>query len=45
MFLDVIIRRNINMSDFQPLEVVDHGSETQLQEVENLNKITRQDWG
>ena len=31
------------MSNFQPLEVVDRGSETQLQVVENLNKLTRQD--
>ena len=28
------------MSNFQPLEVVDRGSETQPQVVENLNKIT-----
>ena len=28
------------MSNFQPLEVVDRGSETQLQEAENLNKLT-----
>ena len=27
------------MSNFQPLEVVDRGSETQLKVVENLNKI------
>ena len=33
------------MSDFQPLEVVDRGSDTQLQVVENLNKFTRQDKG
>ena len=26
-----------NMSNFQPLEVVDRGTETQLQVVENLN--------
>ena len=31
------------MSDFQPLEVVDRGSETQPQVVENLNKLTQQD--
>ena len=30
------------MSNFQPLEVVDRGSETQLQVVENLNKLTQQ---
>ena len=29
------------MSDFQPLEVVDRGSETQFQMAENLNKITQ----
>ena len=28
------------MSNFQPLEVVDRGSETQPQLVENLNKFT-----
>ena len=28
------------MSNFQPLEVVDRGSETQPQVVENLNKLT-----
>ena len=33
------------MSDFQPLEVVDRGSETQPQGVENLNKLTYQDKG
>ena len=27
------------MSNFQPLEVVDRGSETQLQVVKNLNKL------
>ena len=30
-----------NMSNFQPLEVVDRGSETQPQVVKNLNKLTR----
>ena len=29
----------INMSDFQPLEVVCRGSETQLQVGENLNDL------
>ena len=29
-----------NMSIFQPLEVVDRGSETQRQVVGNLNKLT-----
>ena len=33
------------MSNFQPLEVVDRGSEIQPQEVENLIKITQQDEG
>ena len=33
------------MSNFQPLEVVDRGSETQPQVVENLNKLIRQDKG
>ena len=31
------------MSNFQPLEVVDRGSETQLQVADNLNKLTQQD--
>ena len=30
------------MSNFYPLEVVDRGSETQLQVVTNLNKFTQQ---
>ena len=29
----------INMSNFQPLKVVDRGSETQPRVVENLNKL------
>ena len=33
------------MSNFQPLEVVDRGSETQLQVVKNLNNLTQQDKG
>ena len=33
------------MSNFQPLEVVDRGSETQPRVVENLNKFTQQDKG
>ena len=33
------------MSNFQPLEVVDRGSETQPQVVENLNKSPWQDRG
>ena len=34
-----------NMSNFQQLEVVGRGSETQLQVAENLNKLTLQDKG
>ena len=30
------------MRNFQPLEVVGRGSETQLQVAENLNKLTQQ---
>ena len=33
------------MDNFQPLEVVDRGSETQPQVVENLNKFTQQEEG
>ena len=33
------------MSNFQPLEVVGRGSETQLQVGENLNKLPKQDKG
>ena len=33
------------MSNFQPLEVEDRGSETQPQVVENFNKLTEQDKG
>ena len=33
------------MSNSQPLQVVDRGSETQPQVVENLNKFTYQDNG
>ena len=33
------------MSNFQSLEVVDRGSETQSQVVENWNKLTLQDKG
>ena len=32
--------KKINMSNFYPLEVVSRGSETQLQEGENLNMTT-----
>ena len=31
------------MGNFQPHEVVDRGSETQLQMAENLNKLNYQD--
>ena len=34
------LKLNKFMSHFQPLEVVDRGSETQPQLVENLNKLT-----
>ena len=37
-----IARYLTDMSNFQPLEVVDRGSETQPQGVENSNKLT---WG
>ena len=30
------------MSNFQPLEVVGHGSETQLQVAENVYRLTKQ---
>ena len=33
------------MSNFQPLEVEDRGSETQLQVAENCNTLTQQDKG
>ena len=33
------------MNNFQSLEVVDRGSETQLQVFENLNKSTQHDKG
>ena len=33
------------MSNFLPLEVVDRGSETQPEVIENLNKFTQQDTG
>ena len=34
-----------NVSNFEPLEVVDRGSETQSQMVENLKQFTQQDKG
>ena len=37
--------KEANKSDFQPLEVVGRGSETQLQAGENLQKLTQQDKG
>ena len=36
--LQIFVIKLTNMSDFQPLEVVGRGSETQLQVAENLNK-------
>ena len=33
------------LNNFQPLEVVDRGSETQPRVVEHLNKFTYQDMG
>ena len=35
-----VLSSETNMSNFHQLEVVDSGSEAQLQEGENLNKIT-----
>ena len=35
----------LNKYNFQPLEVVDRGSEAQPQVVEHLKKITQQDRG
>ena len=35
-----LVLNSTHMSNFQPLEVVDRGSETQLQVDENLNKLT-----
>ena len=35
-----LVSNYANMSNFEPLEVVDRGSETQPQVVENLNKLT-----
>ena len=32
--------KSTNMTNFQPLDVVDRGSETQPQVVKNLNKLT-----
>ena len=37
------LKLNTYMSNFQPLEVVDRGSDTQPQVVENLNILPRQD--
>ena len=39
------LKLNTYMSNFQPLEVVDRGSETQLQVGENLNKLTQREKG
>ena len=40
-----MVLNETNMSNFAPLEVVDRGSETQPEVVENLNKITHEDKG
>ena len=40
MFVYVWSQIKQNMSNFQPLEVVDRGSETQPWVFENLNKFT-----
>ena len=37
--MTVLTSSFVNVCDFQPLEVVDRGSETQPQVVENLKKI------
>ena len=42
-FCNLLVSNEINTSNFQPLEVVDRGSETQPPVVENLNKLTLQD--
>ena len=39
------VSNSTNTGNFQPLGVVDRGSETQPQVVENLNKLTEQDKG
>ena len=38
-----VLKLKNNMSNFQPLDVVGRGSETQLQVSENLNKLTWHD--
>ena len=35
---ECLVSNSANISNFQPLEVVDRGSETQPQVVENINK-------
>ena len=35
----IVLKLNKYMCNFQPLEVVDHSSETQLQVAENINKL------
>ena len=37
--LQICVSKLNNICDFQPLEVVGRGSETQLQVAENLNKV------
>ena len=48
LFLNPLIAKIVvfnNISNIQPLEVVDRGSETQLRVGENLNKIPQRDKG
>ena len=40
-----VLKLNKYPGNFQPLEVVGRGSETQLQVAENLNKLIQQDKG
>ena len=41
--LKCFVSNKTNASNFNPLEVVGGGSETQLQVGENLNKLTQRD--
>ena len=43
--LQMLVLKLTNMSNFQPLEVVDRRSETQPQVVENSKKLSQQDRG
>ena len=38
-FFQIFVLKLTNISNFQPPEVVGHGSETQLQVAENLNEL------